>query len=161
MITKERLEQLIEQGATIWHDDFGEIKLNKNTCEVCDVKGWSTGKHIYWALYFEYKYNNEKYHHDINIDDLEEDVENGREQLEFGNITRTERLELPSWGEFLKQETVFIFKSKTSQIISLFKDENTIYIEDENWNILRESLTRENYNEARRLCVKLFKGEEV
>lgn len=166
-ISKQRLEELIEQGATIWHDDFGEIKLNKNTCEVCDVKGWSTGEHIYWALYFEYKYNNETYHHDINIDDLEEDVENGREQLEFGNITRTERLELPSWEDF-KKTHVFLFESKEKVLMELAvwecKDNRLIKVTTANdWKVcfFNKPLTRENYDDARRLCVKLFKGENI
>ena len=49
MITRERLEELIEQGATIWHNEWEEIKLDKNTCEICEVQS-VTGKHISWCL---------------------------------------------------------------------------------------------------------------
>ena len=143
MIEKERLEELIEKGATIYfayENDYFEKKLKK---------GFSIGKtHLYSDFDVGYP-----------LEQCFETKEDAEEYAEFGNITIIERLELPNWKEFLKQETAFMFKSKTSQIISLFKDDNTIYIEDENWNILRKSLTRENYNEARRLCVKLFKGE--
>lgn len=165
MITKERLEELIEQGATIWNDEWEEIKLNKETCEICEMKS-ITGKHISWCLYFEYEHNNQKCCYDICIEDLEENVENGRERLEFGNITRTERLELPSWEEIKEKDDCF-FNSKDYKIcLSINIEGNRIKIFQcvfggGNFIIFDKPITRENYNEARRLCVKLFRGEKV
>lgn len=158
MLTKQRLEELIEQGATIWNDEWEEIKLNKETCEICEMKS-ITGKHISWCLYFEYEHNNQKCCYDICIEDLEENVENGRERLEFGNITRTERLELPGWEEF-QISRGFDFMSKNAEYCRVYKIEDVICVVKQNKIILDKPLTRENYNEARRLCVKLFKGEE-
>lgn len=91
------------------------------------------------------------------------------EYAEFGNITRTERLELPSWEEFNKVST-FAFKRKdgTDMEIAIWNncpdDTKTIKItRSYDWGAccFEKPLTRENYNEARRLCEKLFKGEGV
>lgn len=158
MIEKERLEELIEQGAIIYaynpliRKTIIKVRLNKY---IFFYK--NRNKALSYWLDKELETDRDVGY----LEELFETKEDAEEYAEFGNITIIERLELPNWKEFLKQETAFMFKSKTGQIISLFKDDNTIYIEDENWNILRKSLTRENYNEARRICVKLFKGEEV
>jgi hypothetical protein len=104
----------------------------------------------------------------IPLEDLFETKEDAEEYAEFGDITRMERLELPSWASIKKDFDKFtngsyvlaerdefslelkISKPLISQII--------IYTEDDNYNW---NLSRENYNQARRLCVKLFKGDEV
>lgn len=160
MITKERLEELIEQGDTIYGiDDRWDI------VEVRDLDA----KQIYCSSSndnYQYVFDD---HSVIEFfeDDLFETKEDAEEYEEFGNITRTERLELPTWASIEKDFDKFkngsyvlaerdefslelkISKPLISQII--------IYTEDDdyNWN-----LSRQNYNEARRLCVKLFKGEE-
>lgn len=156
MITKERLEELIEQGATIYvvnNKVVFEEKLNKHyTHDILkDCICWWGIPRKRWFF-----------------TDLFETKEDAEEYAEFGNITRTERLELPTWASIEKDFDKFtngsyvlaerdefllelkISKPLISQII--------IYTEDDdyNWN-----LSRENYNEARRLCVKLFKGEDV
>lgn len=173
-ISRERLEELIKQGATIWGDDFGEIKLDKNTCEICDVKGWSTGEHIYWALYFEYKYNNQTYHHDINIDKLEEDVETAQWHYEM-DCSRVETLELPTWKEINEFENTKMFCEFYANDVDYdfckyildrdLKNDNLIIIrygfEDNAGDVIwEEKYTKENYILACRYCVKLFKGEE-
>lgn len=159
MITKERLEELIEQGATIYRAYADvcveEFKLNKDY-KVSTAHLWKKMKH---SAFKSCGYP---------LDQLFETKEDAEEYAEFGNITRTERLELPSWASIEKDFNKFtngsyvlaerdefslelkISKPLISQII--------IYTEDDdyNWN-----LSRENYNEARRLCVKLFKGEKI
>lgn len=170
MITKERLEQLIKEEATIWHDDFGKIKLNKNTCKICDVQGW-TRIHIYWALCIEYKYNNEKYHHDINIDELEEDVETAEWHNEM-DCRRWEELEFPTWKEVTKfpdtrmfcefyvDEGDNVYKYTLDKDIS--KDEIIIIqydiLEDSGDVIWSEKFNKENYKKACLKCKELFLG---
>lgn len=158
MIEKERLEELIEQGATVWRSmcgDIHKIRLDKRYFFCDDNKlCWHTIAKLMPRLFVDFNY-------------LFETKEDAEEYAEFGNITRTERLELPTWASIEKDFDKFtngsyvlaerdefslelkISKPLISQII--------IYTEDDdyNWN-----LSRENYNEARRLCVKLFKGEE-
>ena len=160
-ITKERLEELIEKGATIYstHDDYKEIKLN-NDFKVEEV--WCLGeclvsKSLVFSLF------------GISLIFLFETKEDAEEYAEFGNITRMERLELPSWEEFNKVSS-FAFESKDRIMMEIaiwFNSQNddikTIKITNLNdWNIccFEEPLTRENYDEARRLCIKLFKGEK-
>lgn len=159
MITKERLEELIEQGADIWKIEDGKVyPLRKDHYEYWRIK--EDRLEWYWKIVpsgFNY----------ISFEHLFETKEDAEEYAEFGNITRTERLELPGWASIEKDFDKFtngsyvlaerdefslelkISKPLISQII--------IYTEDDdyNWN-----LSRENYNEARRLCVKLFKGEK-
>ena len=94
--------------------------------------------------------------------------EDAEEYAEFGNITRTERLELPSWEEFNKVSS-FTFESKDRimmeiaiWIISLNGKDKAIKITELNdWSAccFEKPLIRENYDDARRLCIKLFKGE--
>lgn len=98
--------------------------------------------------------------------------EDAEEYAEFGNITRTERLEFPSWEELFKQDRLLdcytqefaIVKSLSVIGIVLFGVDFTneiIEVSIGNDKLFIEPLTRENYNEVRRLCVKLFKGEEI
>lgn len=148
MISKERLEELIEQGATVWViRSCGifkrELKNRTFDFELLGVLVSNSG--IPYERWFYI--------------DLFETKEEAEWHKEFGCIERTEILKLPTWEEFLKTEETFMFKSKRNQIISLFRDENTIYLEDETWNILREDLTKENYTLACRKCKELFLGE--
>lgn len=96
-ITKERLEELIEQGATIWHNDWEEIKLDKNTCEVCEVRSMS-GMHLNWFLCFEYNYNDQKHWEEIDIEELEEDVYNAKWHYEM-DARKDYWLKFPTWKE--------------------------------------------------------------
>jgi hypothetical protein len=119
----------------------------------------------------KHKWLNHKY-----FKNLFETEDEAREHLEFGNITRTERLELNNYETFLKSNTGTMFYLNACEHL-LHKVRHSADNENPDWRIevcvfyndLEESsevlyskpLTRENYNEARRLCVKLFKGEEV
>lgn len=160
MITKERLEELIEQGATIYSNDYGEIQLIKEN----DLSLYENGQNNYILYALE---PNKKYHNEIFDEDLFETKEDAEEYAEFGNITRTERLELPSWedvkkdSETLKYGTYTIAEYKhlfslNLKFLEAFPTQIVLFTDTEKygWN-----LSRENYNEARRLCVKLFKGE--
>lgn len=170
MITKERLEELIEKGATIYRAYADvcveEFKLNKDY-KVSTAHLWKKMKH---SAFKGCGYP---------LDQLFETKTDAEEYAEFGNITRTERLELPSWEDVksLTKYTKHSFYGKDNALYGLCispKDSLTRFdgsIEelkswcgidvDGNCEIEHfEPLTRENYNEARRLCVKLFKGEE-
>lgn len=163
MITKERLEELIEQGATIYSLDtklYGCVKYLELKCD--------TQKPTYNVLdEVKFTITDNGWWHWFSIKDLYESKEDVEEILEFGNITRTERLELPSWAsiekdfdKFTNGSYVLAERDEFSLELKISKpliSQIVIYTEDDdyNWN-----LSRENYNEARRLCVKLFKGEK-
>ena len=161
MITKERLEQLIEQGATIWKVPYGtpiETTLHKYSyvCNKLNLKE---------DYLMEYSLDDCSYIMSGILSRLFETKEDAEEYAEFGNVTRTERLELPSWEEIKEKDDCF-FNSKDYKIcLSVNIEGNRIKIFQcvfggGNFIIFDKPITRENYNEARRLCVKLFKGEE-
>ena len=158
MITKERLEELIEKGATIYVICWGRVKeLNLNDVEYMEEENGD----IYYEIADEPR--------TTDLSHLFETKEDAEEYAEFGNITRTERLELPSWSdvekdfERLENGTYTIANYKYLISLNLRIDKPAISeilliteTDNYNWN-----LSRDNYNKARRLCVKLFKGEEV
>lgn len=159
MITKERLEELIEQGSTIYRAyanvSVEECKLNKDYFKTDNAYLWKKLKN---GAFKSCGYP---------LDQLFETKEDAEEYAEFGNITRTEKLKLPSWEDFKKTQ-IFLFESKEKILMELAiwesADNRVIKVTTTNdWNVcfFNKSLTRENYNEARRICVKLFKGEGV
>lgn len=155
-ISKERLEELIEQGATIWTNDFEEIKLDKNTCEVCEVKTFS-GEHLYWVFDFEYEFNNVKYNAKIDLDELEEDVEKCKWQREFGCIERVERLKLPTWEEFDDKTFIwFVDKNQNQCCLYYRKCAKQIVINVSGEVIEIGELTKENYLIACMKAKELF-----
>ena len=166
MISKERLEELIEQGATVWHNDWEEIKLDKNTCEVCECRSMS-GEHITWYLCFPYEYDNRKYWEEIDTQELEENVDKGKWELEFGCIERTERLELPTWEEIKKdfidrhrEYGEYTVVEQHDIIIDIQVMGKCIYIAIYGDEHCRWKLTKENYTLVCRKAKELFLGEK-
>ena len=138
MITKERLEELIEQGATIYHliaKNYEEINVN-------DIPQYKIDK---WELYKEYYF---------------ETKEDARWELEM-TATRTETLKLPTWEEFVKDE-YFDFIAKDNTIWEVYKhlERPSIYVIN-GYKHYEFDFTKENYIEVCKLCLRLFKGEEV
>lgn len=152
-ISKNRLEELIKQGATIYtitskrtggdvmelhlkniSDDFWYFLLGI-TEELFEDKAEveEKAKKIKWAL---------KYH-----------------------ATRTEELNLPTWEEFDKNNKTICFTAKDWQCYELgfaFGDTETICLDKivlgVNINQKNWKATEENYIKACDLCLKLFKG---
>lgn len=170
-ISKQRLKELIKQGATIWNDEWEEIKLDKNTCEICELQ-YLNGTHKGWCLQFQYDYEDEHHKTEVNLEDLEEDVEKGRWELEM-TATRTETLKLPKYEKLPKEFDMppFIrydkelenfvlyemFNSTKNEICVLFRE-----LDDDAGDCLfRQPLTKENYLEACELYRKLWLGEQV
>ena len=157
MITKERIEELIEQGATIYSNDYGEIQLIKEN----DLSLYENGQNNYILYALE---PNKKYHNEIFDEDLFETKEDAEEYAEFGNITRTEKLPYVSWERFKNTEGNYSFKVYPYDYYC-YTDGRYVRIKQYYGSLDRivftKPLTRENYNEARRICVKLFKGEGV
>ena len=71
MITKERLEELIEQGATIYSNEYGEIQLKKEN----DLSLYENGQNNYILYALE---PNKKYHNEIFDEDLFETEEEAK-----------------------------------------------------------------------------------
>lgn len=149
MISKERLEELIEQGSTIY-----ELYMNKNILEIQLKNDWfviddglyerKLSKHPFRSWWIS------------NLYETKEDAEFVRE---FGCIERTERLELPTWEEFIeKEEVIFYSKSNQKTFISII---GTKYLVVERLfeRYFTGELTKENYTIACRKAKELFLGE--
>lgn len=166
MITKERLEELIDNGATIYVVCWGRVKeLNLNDVEHMEVENGD----IYYEIADEPR--------TTDLSHLFETKEDAEEYAEFGNITRTDTIKLPIWENvkdtgydeifFVKDnrfdsgivQYYFLVAEQTNQIQIMFREIEHIMTIDAYDVIFQKPLTKENYNEARRLCVKLFKGE--
>lgn len=162
-VSKERLSEIVKEKKTFWWcqpyaDSFIVREIRQPRVEV-------VVKEKYCVLIE----NNKEYL--AEFEHLTEDKEDAEELAEFENITRMEKLELPTWEEFSKwDKSVKFFSNGTKYSMYVFvKNKNTnncrimIYADngEQDWIVFEQPLTKENYNEARRLCVKLFRGESV
>lgn len=170
MITKKRLEELIEQGATIYYIKIETFVAGySNFISIKEIELYSP---IQCKILEKY-YNNEDYlivKYGNGTDyflpyNLFETKEEAEWELEFGNITRTETLRLPRWEEFelLGHDVDFIGEDKTPYYFRLNYNKSEIYITNftNGKAIYCAKATKENYIEACKLCKKLFLGEEV
>ena len=154
MITKERLEELIEQGATIYTTRYSYascgIILDDKHFEVNDK-----------YLVFTYKA------YEILLEDLFEAEEEAKWYIEFGCIERTERLVLPTWEE-IKHDFIDNKRELGNYAVCEFDDcsidivvccTGDIMISIYEINFYKE-LTKENYTLACRKAKELFLGEK-
>ena len=156
MIKPDRLKELIEQEAIIY-DIFK-----------CDIYAIDLKVAEYYDVpdYIEYINNYYQCRLTRNCDDLFETKEEAEWYLEFCNITREEKLVLPSWAEFKENcnfPTIHCKNGKTANFtvsnsyLEIYKDSDDGYCEKK---IYGKPLTKENYIDACRLCKQLFLGEE-
>jgi hypothetical protein len=165
MIEKERLEELIEQGATIYWI-YGK-SIEKKTL-----------KHKYHSFFIcdnELNEYNAKQYIGIwkhKLSKLFETQEEAKWFAEFGCIERTERLELPTWEEIQKDKNFHYIRyyhptKDFSFFMEIYKFANAIRVSwsgscrktdpqfDRTWE-----LTKENYTLACRKAKELFLGEK-
>jgi hypothetical protein len=146
MITKERLEELIEQGATIY-----ELYMNNNIIEIQLKNDWyvmrdglyeaKLGKHPFRSWWIS------------NLYETKEDADFVRE---FGCIERTERLELPTWEEFWNSGQTIWFTGKDGGQYGLSQYNREILLNDSYIGYL----DKESYYKACRKCKEIFLGEK-
>lgn len=148
MITKERLEELIRQGASVWEAKYGKVKeFNLST-----IGDYLMSKE-YIRVYFYQPYNfitRKRY------DKLFEDKGEAEWFSKFRNITRTEILSLPTWDEFYNSGKMYYFRGFYGNQITLRQYDRNIFVNDDYIGYLTEP----NYLEACELCRKMFLGEE-
>lgn len=154
MIDKERLEELIEQCATIYSNEYGEIQLKKEN----DLSLYENGQNNYILYALE---PNKKYHNEIFDEDLFETEEEAKWFAEFGCIERTEKLELPTWEEFEEKKFIWFFDSyHKSCCLHYLNCHNKIFVNNGGEVIEIGDFTKENYTLACRKCKELFLGEK-
>lgn len=148
MITKERLKELIEQGATIYSTGYREEVDLSLPCYIKDGYLIVDEENDVEPTYL--------------LENLTESLEEAEWQAEFGNIERVERLVLPTWEEF-RNSSGFDFVSKNKQTIYVMNHffDNEIYITDQ-WGYNETfEYTPNGYIEACRKAKELFlKGKE-
>lgn len=145
MIAKERLEELIEQGATIYINKYkyiGQCLLNNrmscNNSIICfDDKDDGEIEFL------------------INLFETKEEAEWHKE---FGCIERTERLDLPTWEEFIEMEEVVFWKKNHRQTIIRVLGTKYIVVETSYERFFTGDLTKESYIKACRKAKELFLG---
>lgn len=166
MITKERLEELIEQETCIFYilnNSVAILRLN-------DSYGISVEKYNK-----EYNCKPQFYHsgyvyQDIcDADKIFETKEEAEEYLEFGDIVREEKLKIDiPFNEFCELDSLIVMfrieftgKDGTSYMLYAFEHKDIILWnkDDDERIVFNKPLTKENYNEVRRLCKRLFLGE--
>ena len=156
MISKERLKELIEQCATIYSNEYGEIQLKKEN----DLILYENGQNNYILYALE---PNKKYHNEIFDEDLFETEEDAKWFAEFGCIERTEKLELPTWEEICDgAKHNMPFTTPKCQKVEMIICDEYIDIVSIYQSIIDFSkpLTKENYTIACRRCKELFLGEK-
>ena len=122
--------------------------------------------------YIDYKNNYYSCIITRHIEDLFETKQEAEWYLEFGNITRTETLNLPTWEEAQRNLEVEIYAPKGRRYLLETKIKVGYSVDKENPYIIRIGrvgyadsqidfeYTKENYIEACRVAKKLFLGEE-
>lgn len=158
MISKERLEDLINEKAVVYDVFCGDVEFIDLT--MIKVFG-QTDK----TLTFEY-YNDtfcQLIMRDNN--DLFETREDAEWQLEFGNIKRVETIAFPTWEEFKKQNNIFRFidkqgyKCKIDGYCSPYTGGFIDVVQGGTGLTDLNEFSKENYVKACRLAKKLFMGD--
>lgn len=150
MISKERFINLIKQGKTLYlvADDNTIVEHNKDSFF---VQNFIAGG-----------YDIEDYYTDLNY--WFETKEEAQWHIDF-TAERVDRLELPMWEKFIEPQSLVCFSDKyyNNYEMYLSSNEDMIYIRKYPVNkvIFGGVAIEENYKEACKLCLKLFKGEEL
>lgn len=157
MISKERLEELMRNCAVIYGIEFDKIEsydLSDEDICISPAEFRDYGLRIFNSL---------GYWNDVRFENLFESKEEAEWYKEFGNITRTERLGLPTW-EIINKEFKDINKFGSYAIIDTAGVYMDIFVDNYKNKFIvlttqpRMLLTKENYTLACRKCKELFLG---
>lgn len=157
MITKNRLEELIQKEITFYVVCWGKIKtILPNDLVYMDIEEDT----ICYEVVDDAPRTTDLGH-------LFETREDAEWYLEFGRIQRVERLKLPTWEELnniLQTQKYFEvnFKNKY-ETVSFFVNECQIAVMQQGHNYLSgldKEFNKENYILACRKCKALFLGEQ-
>lgn len=154
MITKERLEELIEKGVTVWRSmcgDIHKIRLDKRYFFCDDNKlCWHTIAKLMPRLFVDFEY-------------LFETKEDAEWYVKYGEVTKTETISFPTYEKIMqdlegKTGTYTIIDASNVLLeVNLGKyyvDQIYLYTKEDkfNWN-----LSKEGYEQACEMCVHEFK----
>lgn len=177
MIEKERLQELIEQEATIWFVYKGNVDMKEGIYKDDFILG-ETHLSIYWSTRS----------HALNYEDLFETQEEAEWHKEFGCIEKPQYLKFPNWKQIessieymrkfglnhndrvlariITNDSIYYFKLCKDLDLFTFELKQT-YIGDDLCEQIRDKFpknlgkaTKENYYEACKLVKILFLGEK-
>lgn len=160
MISKERLETLIKEGATIY-----EVKYNN----INPVSLKNKIRFIHRDVIVFEPRPDEKYQHHKYLKNLFETLEEAEWHKEFGCIERVERLVLPTWEEIENTINRFCYFTDCygrECCLSYQRATNKVKLKywvgvgdgEEEFECGVWEFTKENYTLACRKCKELFLG---
>ena len=154
MITRDRLEELIQQKAKIYSTHWKEeVDLSLP----CEIEYDGVGREF--LLVQEDKDHRPSYW----LQNLTEDVETAKWEEEFGCIERVECLTLPTWEEFesKKSKGIGFWAKDTNCFFELYEKDKKIIVFDHdcNYEYFNQKATKENYIKACRIAKRFFLGE--
>lgn len=160
---KEQIEEKIKANKSVWVVTYSD--------EIKQIDLTSKDMVLYGQLCLKSE-DNARFYAKYSIETVFESREEAEEYLEFGDITREERLKLPTWKEINKKpkQSVEFYVLERGEFINYAMarnlKENTIVIAMYSWGefsgdiIFEKPFTQENYTIARQLFVQLFMGED-
>lgn len=155
MITKERLEELIKQGTTIY-----ELYMNKNILEIQLKNDWYVmGDGLYERKLSKHPFRCWQ------IGNLYETKEDAEFVREFGCIERTERLEFPIYEDIKEGQPYRFNFTSNGKHYNFFTSVLLIELLEVNENenlteqLICKTSNKENYILACRKAKELFLGE--
>lgn len=164
MISKEELEKLIEEKATIYYRGRG-YKLENKEEHYTDF--WYKQLFEITENGLHYIYENADYYEGedtiFKFKDLYKTKEDAEFALKYTNIKRPEILNLPTWEEIQNTHFYEFWNKEFDYMLQYQPVSKKIAVYDMNnrGDYYLQDATKENYIKACDLCVKLFKGEEV
>lgn len=161
-ISKNRLEELISKGATIWYVGK-DYSVNANRMVEIRLGKFNKIENDYLLVKSGDGFHTPRYNFVAYLDELFETRKQAEWSLKYHAI-RTEELNLPMWEEFKKIGAIkFIGKDK-SMYGFFYDDLFDLKLKVYNITLCRilfcRKPTKENYTKACDLCIKLFKGEQ-
>lgn len=155
MITKERLEELIEKGADIWKIEDGKVYLlRKDHYQYWNIKE----DRLQWYCKIV-----PSGYCCISFNHLFETKEDAEWYVKYGKVTKTETISFPTYEKIMQDlegktgTYTIINASNVLLVVNLGKhyvDQIYLYTNEDkfNWN-----LSKEGYEQACEMCVHEFK----
>lgn len=152
-ISKERLEELIRQKATIYSTHWQEEVDLSLPCEINELE---YGDRVITRLVV---FEDDEHAPSYMLDSLTEDIEGAKWDMRFKRIPRTDYLDLPTWEEFIEKEEVGFYQKYGRYTSIKILGTKYIVVETSFERYYTGELTKENYTRACEKARELFLGE--
>ena len=157
-MTKQEIEQAIENGKSVWYivnNELAEIDLSCNFHEIKDNE----------LLTWYDKYSKDYYTHKKKLEDLYKSQAEAEHYLHHANVERVEKLPFLTWEEFkegVELSTTAKNGEKLKLYIGLIPDDSIYYMYMKLGNKQQNvgEATEANFYKAYDECVRLFRGDE-